>query len=110
MLGFEDYQFQANETSGAKGDFSNQRLAIAGLGLAGESGEVADLIKKILGHGHQLDVDKIATELGDLLWYIAEICTTLQLDMENVAHQNLVKLQKRYPGGFSSERSINRES
>lgn len=107
-MNFQTYQFQANETSGGKGDFSTMRLATAALGLAGESGEVCDHIKKAIGHGHKLDTEQLRAELGDCLWYIAELCTTLELSLQDVAQYNLDKLARRYAGGFSSEKSINR--
>jgi NTP pyrophosphatase (non-canonical NTP hydrolase) len=86
-------------------------LATLGLGIAGEAGEVADIIKKIVGHGHPLDVptkDKLNKELGDVLWYVATLCYALNLQMEDVAEANIYKLRTRYPEGFSTERSMNR--
>ena len=82
--------------------------AIAALGLAGESGEVADLLKKHLGHGHPLDVDKLRAELGDVLWYIAALCTLYNITLDSVAATNIDKLRKRYPDGFSHEASRTR--
>jgi len=82
--------------------------AIAALGLAGEAGEVADLLKKHLGHGHPLDVDQLRTELGDVLWYIAALCTLYNITLDSVAAANIDKLRKRYPDGFSHEASRTR--
>lgn len=79
------------------------------LGLAGEAGEVIDIIKKHRFHGHKLDKAKVSEELGDVMWYIAMICNELRLDLDNVMNENVNKLHKRYSGGFSSEKSINRE-
>ena len=78
------------------------------LGLAGEAGEVVDLIKKQVCHKHGIDRDAIAKELGDVLWYVAAICTKLDLNLQHVAQQNISKLQERYPKGYSSEASKNR--
>ena len=110
-IDFDKYQKDSSATSGAFQDlYSDQaRLAIAGLGLAGEAGEVVDYLKKVVGHGHKLDKDKLVKELGDVLWYVAEICSAINADMSDVAQQNIDKLKARYPDGFSSERSINRE-
>lgn len=82
------------------------------LGLAGESGEVADLVKKIRMQGHDLDTmrPKLLEELGDCAWYIALGCTVLDADMEDILQANIDKLMIRYPDGFEAERSINRES
>lgn len=84
-------------------------LSNVGLGIAGEAGEVADLIKKHLHHGHELDRDKLIKELGDVAWYLALGCSVLKVDMKTVLWKNVEKLKKRYPEGFSSERSINRD-
>ncbi len=84
------------------------RLYQYGLGLAGESGEVCDLIKKYLGHGHELDVEKLKLELGDVLWYIAGLAHVLGLSLPGVAKANIAKLQARYPEGFTEEASKNR--
>jgi NTP pyrophosphatase (non-canonical NTP hydrolase) len=82
--------------------------AIAGLGLAGEAGEVADLLKKHLGHGHPLDIDKLRGELGDVLWYIAALCSLYNITLDSVAAANVAKLRARYPDGFSHEASRTR--
>ena len=79
------------------------------LGLAGESGEVADLVKKHMMQGHVLDFDHIAKELGDICWYIAETATAIGWDMESIMQANIDKLRKRYPDGFDTERSQHRE-
>ena len=80
------------------------------MGLCGESGEVIDIVKKHLAQGHELDKEKIIKELGDVAWYMAEIATVLDVDLEDVLVQNIEKLKNRYPEGFSTEKSINREA
>lgn len=79
------------------------------MGLCGESGEVIDIVKKHLAQGHELDKAKIIKELGDVAWYIAEIATVLDVELEDILVQNIEKLKKRYPEGFSTEKSIYRE-
>lgn len=79
------------------------------MGLCGESGEVIDIVKKHLAQGHELDREKIIKELGDVAWYMAEIATVLDVELEDVLVQNIEKLKKRYPEGFSTEKSLNRE-
>ncbi len=86
------------------------KLATFGLGIAGEAGEVADLIKKHLGHGHPLDKEKLTKELGDVLWYVAAIAKLADVDLQWVADENLAKLQKRYKEGFTPEESLNRKA
>lgn len=79
------------------------------MGLCGEAGEVIDIVKKHLAQGHELDKEKIIKELGDVAWYMAEIATVLDVELEDVLVQNIEKLKKRYPEGFSTEKSVNRE-
>ena len=78
------------------------------LGLAGEAGEVAELVKKGIYHRHGLDVAKVANEIGDVLWYCAAICTILGLDLDEIANANIAKLWERYPEGYSDAASIAR--
>jgi NTP pyrophosphatase (non-canonical NTP hydrolase) len=77
-------------------------LMYAGLGLSGEAGEVADEIKKIYRDGEGLTEERMSAifyELGDVLWYVAAVCTELGFDMDDVAKANLRKLDKRYNTG-----------
>ena len=78
------------------------------MGLCGESGEAIDIVKKWLAQGHELDREKLAKELGDVCWYLAETATALGYDLEDIMAANIEKLKKRYPEGFSSDRSVNR--
>lgn len=78
------------------------------MGLCGESGEAIDIVKKWLAQGHELDKDKIARELGDIAWYLAETAWALEIPLEEILQANIDKLAKRYPEGFSSERSLYR--
>jgi len=68
----------------------------------------AKTAKKWIGHGHELNLTEVEKELGDILWYISEIATTLDLRLDQVAAKNMDKLVARYPEGFSEERSRNR--
>ena len=79
------------------------------IGLCGESGEVADIVKKSVFSEHPLDVDEIKKELGDVMWYVAMCCNSLKISLDDVMQGNIDKLMKRYPEGFSTEASINRE-
>ncbi|MGD6829035.1 nucleoside triphosphate pyrophosphohydrolase family protein [Bacillus pumilus] len=76
------------------------------LGLSGESGEVVDIIKKHVFHGHSLDKDKIVKELGDVMHYVAGIATLLEIELPEVLEGNIDKLKKRFPEGFSEAASI----
>lgn len=87
---------------------AQQRLTNGALGLAGESGEAADLVKKHLFHGHALEEDKLKKELGDVLWYVALLADALGLSLGEVAQHNVDKLRARYPEGFDAQRSQRR--
>lgn len=105
----DEYQRLAARTlTGEFGKPTRDMLSCVGLGLAGEAGEVVDHIKKHLHHGHDLDRAKLVKEAGDLLWYVAALATLLGEDMSEVARQNVAKLERRYPDGFSHEASRNR--
>ena len=78
------------------------------MGLCGEAGEAIDIVKKHLHQGHELDRDALAKELGDIAWYLAETAYALDIPLEDILRANLEKLQKRYPDGFASEKSIDR--
>ena len=78
------------------------------MGLAGESGELVDHLKKYCHHGHQLDIPYIEKEIGDIFWYCAVLAEDVGLDLHSVLQVNIDKLKKRYPEGFSSDASINR--
>ena len=92
-------------------ELSDKDVLINGvMGLCGESGEAIDIVKKWLAQGHELDREKLKKELGDICWYLAETATALGCDLEEIMAANIEKLRKRYPEGFDTERSVNRES
>jgi NTP pyrophosphatase (non-canonical NTP hydrolase) len=104
---FNEYQDLTKKTAGDGG------LAVFGelLGLAGEAGEVVDLMKKVLCHNHPMDEQataKLLSELGDTLWYLARIADRAGFRLEDVATVNIEKLKKRYPEGFSATASLAR--
>lgn len=78
------------------------------MGLCGESGEAIDIVKKWLAQGHTLDKEHLAKELGDIAWYLAEAATALDLSLGDILQANLDKLEKRYPNGFETRRSLSR--
>ena len=100
----DEYQRLAMRTAADGVDWGN-----VGLGLAGESGEVADAIKKHLYQGHTLDLPHMKEELGDVLWYVALACKCGGFSMADVMRGNIEKLKLRYPDGFSAERSRGRD-
>ena len=90
-------------------EMSKKDMLINGvMGLCGESGEAIDIVKKHLAQGHEIDKDKLIKELGDIAWYLAEMATVLDIELEEVFVRNIEKLKKRYPEGFDKEKSLNR--
>jgi NTP pyrophosphatase (non-canonical NTP hydrolase) len=106
-MNFEQYQKEAQRT--IPKDFRSRLLANLVIGLNEEAGEVASPIKKHLFHGHELDRYEVIDEMGDVLWYLNNLATTLEIDMREVADRNILKLMNRYPDGFSHTASINRK-
>ena len=107
-MGLNEYQALAQRTSNRALD-QKGHLFNGVLGLAGEAGECADLLKKHYYQDGRNFVDDLEDELGDVLWYVAESARALGLTLEEVAVRNVEKLKKRYPEGFEAERSLHRE-
>lgn len=107
-MNLREYQERSKRTLNY--DLSNEQLlSNMVFGVVGETGEVVDIIKKHLYQGHKLDKDHIAEELGDTMFYVVNLCNLLNLNLESIIEGNYNKLLKRYPEGFSVERSVNRE-
>lgn len=87
----------------------DEKLYNAVMGLYGELGEVTDILKKHFFQNHDLDLEHIKEELGDVLWYLALLTNVLDLDLDEIKQENINKLRQRYSRGFSSEESINRK-
>lgn len=103
-----EYQTAALRTAQTGKLTVNELLLNAALGLCGESGEVADIVKKHRFQGHDLDIEHIAKELGDVAWYLAVGAYAIGLDLESIFRMNKEKLEARYPDGFSADRSLHR--
>lgn len=80
------------------------------LGMAGESGELIDLIKKWIFHGKPLDIEHAKKELGDVCWYIALIAHSFGWDLDEILKMNIDKLKARYPEGFDPELANHRKA
>jgi NTP pyrophosphatase (non-canonical NTP hydrolase) len=101
----DHYQDGCLRTAGQHADYE-KGLAILALGVAGEAGEVADDVKKVIGHGHPPDQDRLVAELGDVLWYVAVLAAHIGIPLSEIARRNIEKLRERYPEGFCSQRSM----
>jgi len=79
-----------------------ERLTTAGVGLAAESGEFLEIVKKMVFQGKPWNDDNrkhLIIELGDVMWYVAQACMALDISFDEVIEGNIKKLEKRYPGG-----------
>lgn len=79
------------------------------LGLAGESGEVLDMVKKWVFHEKELDREHLKKEIGDVMWYVAMLCESFGFELDEILQMNVDKLKARYPEGFDPERSNHRK-
>lgn len=96
----EDYVFVSGRTA-KQYPTALEDLVHAALGIAGESGEFVDAIKKSSVYGKTLDRDNCIEELGDLMWYMALACRALGTSFETLWETNIEKLRKRYPEQYS---------
>lgn len=104
----KDYQQLAMRTANKELSMEDQLLNTA-LGLTGEAGEFADLIKKTRFQGHPADREHLVKELGDILWYVALGCEALGYTFDDAMDINIAKLKARYPDGFKPQLSIVRK-
>jgi len=79
------------------------------LGLSGEVGELNDMIKKWIFHGHDLSYSEVEKEIGDVMWYVAMMCESFGFNLAEIAQKNINKLIERYPEGFSEYASQHRK-
>ena len=88
------------------GDVAIQRLLTASIGISAESGEFMEIVKKMIFQGKPANDDNLEhlkIELGDIMWYVAQACMALEVDMDDVLDTNIKKLEKRYPDGHFAE-------
>ena len=108
IMTINEYQYAALRTAQTDKLTANELLLNSALGLCGESGEVADLVKKHRFQGHDIDIEHIAKELGDVAWYLAVGAYAIGLDLETIFRMNIEKLEARYPDGFSTDLNLHR--
>lgn len=95
---FDDYQKAAARTLNPR--LTAQEGLDAAAGIAEEAGEVLAHVRKHLYQGKTLDLQRLAEELGDVLWCVAGVAQSAGLQLDQVAVSNLAKLETRYPAGF----------
>lgn len=104
---FDQYQVAARRTQNPALTYEEKRNH-ALFGMCSEVGELHALYQKRY-QGHEIDKEKVKDEVFDVMWFVSEFCDSEGLTMEEVAQHGDRKLKKRYPDGFSEERSVNRE-
>ena len=107
QMTFNEYQELARRTQNEDLAY-DQRRYHALHGLVSEVGEIHGLYQKLY-QGHVLNLNDLEKEVGDLLWFVAELCDVYHWNMGDVATENIEKLRKRYPEGFDADRSVHRE-
>jgi NTP pyrophosphatase (non-canonical NTP hydrolase) len=100
----DEYQRGAARTMNS-GLSEDQLLVDAAAGLSEEAGEVLGVVRKYVFMGHPLDKERLTRELGDALWCLAAVATSLGVALDDVASTNVEKLRRRYPAGYSDEGS-----
>lgn len=109
MLGSE-YQKAAMKFASPLSTATPEMLMLQGvMGMNGEAGEAIDLVKKFIFHGHKLDKEHLAKELGDVLWYVATCAEALGYSLDVIMKMNIDKLAARYGEAFDSEKSQHRK-
>jgi len=109
----KDYQSFTESLDNLDGEGANiQRLLTAAVGLSAEGGEFMEIVKKMVFQGKPWNDDNrehLIIELGDVMWYVMQACSALDVSLEDVVAKNVEKLKKRYPGGeFDVYKSENR--
>ena len=101
-------EYQKSASRFINRDLSNNEVLYHALhGMVGEIGELHSLYQKVY-QGHKFGDEHAIKELGDILWFVAEYCTAMSWNLDDVMQINIDKLSARYPNGFESEKSLHR--
>ena len=109
-MNLSEYQKESCETFKPNNGITDDQIRMVNwaLGITGESGELANMIKHVVFHNEDVPIQEAAKEIGDILWYLAALCTTLNIDLGVCAELNLAKLKHRHGRSFSFDRSKDR--
>ena len=105
-MDFKEYQALARRTQN-KELMPVERRLHALHGMSAEVGEIHSIYQKFY-QGHTVDYDELIKEMGDLMWFMCELCDCIGIELEDVCRLNIEKLKKRYPEGFDEEKSRSR--
>ena len=107
----EAFIYRLQELEGE--EFPAERLLTASVGMCAEAGEFTEVVKKIVFQGKPVNEDNLfhlKRELGDIMWYVAQACISLNISLDEVLAMNVEKLSARYPAGtFDVHFSENRK-
>ena len=107
-----DFQEACNRTLNSSPGFTltdEQLMTVwTAIGIAGEAGEVSELVKHGIFHQQGINKQELIKELGDILWYISALCTTQGITLDEVMEQNVAKLKARYPHGYNPKDGVKR--
>jgi NTP pyrophosphatase (non-canonical NTP hydrolase) len=107
-MNLKEYMESTKRTLPDLGDSLKNQLHMV-IGISTESGELLDQYKKALAYGRELDLVNIEEELGDIMWYLANMCNILSIDFEKILEQNISKLHARFPNKFTEENANQRD-
>lgn len=107
-MNVKDYQKAARRTLPTLGTTQADLIHMT-MGLSTESNELLDIMKKNLAYGKPIDIPNMREEIGDIAWYLINLCTICEFEFEEILQTNIDKLKARYPEKFTEERAINRD-
>lgn len=107
-MDIKNYQLEAKRTC-PKLENNKMDLIHMALGMQTEAAEISDVFKKKLAYDKEVDWVNVKEEIGDLMWYIANLCSMNQWNLEDILETNIRKLRARYPDKFTNELAINRD-
>lgn len=105
-MDFREYQALARRTQNNEISLHARKMH-ALHGMSSEVGEIHGIFQKYY-QGHPVNYSELIKEIGDLMWFISELCDVIDVDLESVCACNIAKLRERYPEGFDEERSRSR--
>lgn len=103
----KEYQESSKRTNADLGSVLMNELHMV-LGMQTEVAEIADVYKKHIAYGRDLDLVNVKEEIGDLMFYVVNLCNTHNWDLRDIMKTNIDKLKARYPEKFTNENAINR--
>lgn len=103
-MNLNEYQERADRTRNPRVEgFARAQLSL--IGLMAEVGEFATEVQHVIERETKMDAGHVEEELGDILWRLSDICSALDISLDNVGAANIAKLRVRHPEGFSAKTS-----